>query len=102
LDQAITIPGWTNAYSSKYFSSCIYVSDSNRREFWKEERFGHILRREGSACMLFHPFWWHEQSLSPDEVFLASQSYLGSDRMKKYISICCKRYSQEKIILKRA
>ena len=50
LDQAISVPGWTNAYSDKFYAHCIYVSDSNRREFWKEDRLARILLG-GGYCM---------------------------------------------------
>lgn len=99
LDQSISIHGWTNAYSRKYYSDSTYVSDSNRREFWKEDRLPRILNSGGgeSACLLFHPLWWHEHSLDSDEVFCLSQSYLGSNRVGKYLSDCCKKYTSKHV-----
>lgn len=92
LDDVI-IPGWINAYQKEFFADVVYVSDSNRREFWKEERLSAALKDDKPLTLLTHPLWWKRHSLQPDTLFQASCRMLGSDRTAVHLSETSKIYS---------
>jgi len=64
----IEIPGFINAYSNTFIKEMVYVSDSNRRCFWEQERFWEAIYNRRSVNMLIHPIWWAERSLQPEEI----------------------------------
>ena len=69
-DIAIYIYGWVNAYQKEFYSDVIYVSDSNRREFWKENRLSSAIEKNKSLTLLTHPLWWKEISYSSEEILI--------------------------------
>lgn len=89
----VNIPNWVNAYQKAYYSEVIYVSDSNRREFWKEERLYTAINENKSLTLLTHPLWWKEVSLTSEELFEYTCKILGTDVVGAYLKETCKRYS---------
>jgi len=90
----VTIPNWANAYQKKYYLDVVYVSDSNRREFWKEERLSKAIDENRSLTLLTHPLWWKEASLTSTELFGYTCKVLGHDAVGAYLKTTCKVYSQ--------
>jgi len=89
----VSIPNWVNAYQKAYYSEVIYVSDSNRRLFWKEERLYTAINENRSLTLLTHPLWWKEESYSSEEIFEYSCKTLGFDVVADYLKNTCKRYT---------
>lgn len=89
----VNIPNWVNAYQKEYYSEVIYISDSNRREFWKEDRLYTAINENKSLTLLTHPLWWKEASLTSEELFEYTCKILGSDVVGVYLKETCKRYS---------
>ena len=92
LDDVI-VPNWVNAYQREFFADVVYVSDSNRREFWKETRLPMAIEEEKSLTLLTHPLWWKKQSLQPDALFHTACSVIGFDRTAAHLSETSKIYS---------
>lgn len=90
----VTIPNWVNAYQKEYYSDVVYVSDSNRREFWKEERLSRAIDENRLLTLLTHPLWWKKVSLSSTELFEYTCKVLGCDAVGAYLKATCKVYSQ--------
>lgn len=97
LSQDISIGGgYTNAYQPRYFGysdDIVYVSDSNRREFWKEDRLNVALTENRNLTMLTHPIWWHNNSLTSDETFDYVGESVGGQRVKQCLAETAKRYA---------
>nr|WP_319756993.1 hypothetical protein [uncultured Sphaerochaeta sp.] len=89
----VSIPTWINAYQKEYYSEVVYVSDSNRREFWKEDRLYTAINENKSLTLLTHPLWWKEASLTSEELFEYTCKLLGTDVVGAYLKETCKRYS---------
>lgn len=89
----VIISGWTNAYQKEFFADVIYVSDSNRREFWKEERLSMALSVGKSLTLLTHPLWWKERSFLSDDLFDVSCCNLGSNRIAASLGVTSKIFS---------
>lgn len=89
----VSIPGWVNAYQKEFYSDVVYVSDSNRRDFWKEDRLFLAMEGNKSLTLLTHPVWWKEISYDSDTLFLYSCKVLGEQCIAKYLEETCKRYS---------
>ena len=89
----ISIPDWINAYQKEYYSDVVYVSDSNRREFWKEDRLYTAISENKSLTLLTHPLWWKQTSLTAEELFRYACDILGADEVGAYLKETCKRYS---------
>ncbi|MBJ2357872.1 hypothetical protein [Sphaerochaeta sp. S2] len=89
----VNIPNWVNAYQKEYYSEVIYVSDSNRREFWKEVRLYTAINENKSLTLLTHPLWWKEASLTSEELFEYTCKILGTNVVEAYLKETCKRYS---------
>lgn len=89
----VNIPNWTNAYQKEYYSEVTYVSDSNRREFWREERLPKAINENKSLTLLTHPLWWKETSKTSEELFDYTCRILGNDVVRDYLKATCKRYS---------
>lgn len=64
----IEIPGFVNAYSDIFTKEMVYISDSNRRCFWEQERIWNAMEKRSSINLLIHPIWWGEKSLNPEEI----------------------------------
>ena len=62
------IPGFVNAYNDTFFKEMVYVSDSNRRCFWEQERIWEAMGNGRSTNLLIHPIWWAEASLQPEAI----------------------------------
>lgn len=88
----VTITNWVNAYQKEYYSEVVYVSDSNRREFWKEERLYRAIEGNKSLTLLTHPLWWKDASLTSEELLEYSCNVLGHDVVRKYLKDTCKIY----------
>ena len=98
LEQGIELGGWTNAYSEKYYGlseRIVYVSDSNRREFWNEERMGNAIANGRNLTLLTHPVWWHHSALSSDETFSYLSETVGSRHTALYFAATAKRYADK-------
>jgi len=67
-DFNISICGYVNAYDPRFFSDITYVSDSNRREFWKEQGLAEAIAENRSVCLLTHPLWWKNEELSDNRI----------------------------------
>lgn len=93
LLEDVTVPNWANAYQKEYYSDVVYVSDSNRREFWREERLAKAVNEDKSLTLLTHPLWWKSISLSPEELFEYTCKVLGHDAVGTYLKETCKIYS---------
>lgn len=89
----VAIPGWINAYQKEFYSDVVYVSDSNRREFWNEDRLPMAIKNQKSLTLLTHPLWWKETSLDSDEIFDYSCKELGENQISSYLIETCKRFS---------
>jgi len=89
----VSILNWVNAYQKAYYSEVIYVSDSNRREFWKEERLYTAINENKSLTLLTHPLWWKEASLTSEQLFEYTCKILGTNVVEAYLKETCKRYS---------
>ncbi len=89
----VSFPNWVNAYQKEYYSEVIYVSDSNRREFWKEDRLYIAINENKSLTLLTHPLWWKETSLTSEELLEYTCKLLGTDVVGAYLKETCKRYS---------
>ena len=92
----ISIEGWVNAYQREYYSDVMYVSDSNRREFWKEDRISRAISDEMSLTLLTHPLWWKENSYSKDKISEFVYAKLGSEVAISYLADTCNLYSNAK------
>lgn len=68
LNSEIRIEGFINTYDKAFFKEIIYVSDSNRREFWKQENWNDALNSKKSLQFLTHPIWWGHYHQSVYEV----------------------------------
>ena len=90
----VSIPNWVNAYQKAYYSEVIYISDSNRREFWKEERLSRAIAENRSLTLLTHPLWWKKISLSSTELFEYTCKVLGCEAVGAYLKATCKIYGQ--------
>jgi len=66
---AVQLEGFVNAYSSCFMDKMTYVSDSNRRKFFEQDRIWNALEEHRSIILLTHPLWWHEKSFSPDQLY---------------------------------
>lgn len=62
LDDMV-VSGFAGAYEKRFFADITYVSDSNRRVFWKEDRLRSALDRNDSVQLLTHPMWWAEREI---------------------------------------
>ena len=97
LSQDISMGGgYTNAYQPRYFGyseDIVYVSDSNRREFWKEDRLSAALDGNRNLTLLTHPIWWHNNSLTSDETFDYVGENVGGYRVKQCLAETAKRYA---------
>lgn len=89
----VFIPEWVNAYQKEFYSNVVYVSDSNRREFWNEDRLSMAIKDQRSLTLLTHPLWWKETSLDSEEVFNYCCKILGEGQVSSYLIDTCKRYS---------
>lgn len=89
----VLIPNWANAYQKEYYSDVVYVSDSNRREFWKEDRLIKAINGSKSLTLLTHPLWWKEASFTSEELFEYTCMVLGHNAVGAYLKATCKRYS---------
>ena len=98
LLQGIHIDGWINAYEAPYYSDVVYVSDSNRREFWKENRLPSALDSEKSLTLLTHPLWWHSESLGATETFDFACNSLGLLQVHNTLSSTAKLYKDKGIL----
>ena len=90
--------GWVNAYSERYYGfsdNIAYVSDSNRREFWNEERMGNAIANGRNLTLLTHPVWWHHSALSSDETFVYLSETAGSRHAALYFAATAKRYADK-------
>ena len=63
---AIEIDGLINAYETPFFKEMAYISDSNRRKFWEEERLFNAIENGSSIQLLTHPLWWREKDTSKE------------------------------------
>jgi len=88
----VSISNWINAYQKEYYSEVIYVSDSNRREFWNEDRLFRSIDENKSLTLLTHPLWWKETSYTSEELFEYACKVLGHDVVGAYLKSTCKRY----------
>lgn len=88
----IQIDGWINAYEAKFYSDIVYISDSNRREFWQETRLSDALDTGKSMTVLTHPLWWHATPLDSLATYHHACEVLGSQRVGTYLQKTCKRY----------
>ena len=99
LQQGIEIGGgWVNAYSERYYGlsdNIVYVSDSNRREFWNEERMGNAIANRRNLTLLTHPVWWHHSALSSDETFAYLSETVGSRHTALYFAATARRYADK-------
>lgn len=98
LNQNVVIDGWVNAYRDDFFGfseKVVYISDSNRREFWKEDRLPFALENGRTITLLTHPSWWHNSSLDSDETFEYLTKSLGSERVGQIVSATAKRYADK-------
>ena len=97
LEQSINLGGgWTNAYDERYYglSECIvYVSDSNRREFWKEDRLDMAIKGGLNLTILTHPAWWHNSALASDETFDYLCESAGRRHVANHFACTAKRYA---------
>ena len=84
LDQELNIDGLINSYSSKYFNSFGYCSDSNGG--WHH---GHPMKHDAIASglglhLLTHPIWWvggNEEPLQKLHSFLRRRSKFLEDQL---------------------
>lgn len=95
----VSIPGWVNAYQKEFYSDVVYVSDSNRREFWNEDRLSRAIKDQKSLTLLTHPLWWKERSLDSDAVFELSCKRLGENQISSYLVETCKRYANRDFLV---
>ena len=96
LEKDIGIEGWLNAYKDDFFGmneKVVYVSDSNRREFWNEDRLMDGIKTGRNITLLTHPAWWHNAPLSDDETFDYIISSVGTTRIRHLICSTAKRYA---------
>lgn len=68
-DPSAPLSGFVNAYSSRFMDSMTYVSDSNRRVFFEQDRIWDALESSRSVILLTHPLWWREESLEPEQLY---------------------------------
>ena len=68
-DPAASISGFVNAYDHIFLDSMTYVSDSNRREFFGQERIWEAYNSRRSVILLTHPLWWREDSLDREALY---------------------------------
>jgi hypothetical protein len=90
----ITVPNWANAYQKEYYSEIIYVSDSNRREFWKEERLFRAIDENKSLTLLTHPLWWKEDEMKESEIRNYVSEQIGKNKAISYLESNIKLYSK--------
>lgn len=93
LLEDVTISDWISAYQKEYYSDVVYVSDSNRREFWREERLYRAIEDNTSLTLLTHPLWWKDMSLTSEDLLEYSCNVLGHDAVRLYLKDTCKIYS---------
>lgn len=58
LESDIKLEGFLNTYEKRFFVDMLYVSDSDRREFWSEERWRTMREECPNMQFLTHPIWW--------------------------------------------
>lgn len=58
LESDVVLSGFTHVYEKRFFKDIVYVSDSNRREFWREPILEHAVSESRSLQLLTHPVWW--------------------------------------------
>ena len=68
-DSSIYVDGFINAYDKRFMDITTYVSDSNRRAFFTQDRIWDAVDNGDSVILLTHPLWWHETSLEPDQLY---------------------------------
>lgn len=88
----IIIENWVNAYQKEFYTDVVYVSDSNRREFWKEERLQTAMTKNRSLTLLTHPLWWKQENYGPDELATHFKKVLMDDQVAQYLKSTCKIY----------
>lgn len=94
----IVIQNWVNAYQDEFYSEVMYVSDSNRREFWKENRIQMAVEENKSLTLLTHPLWWKSLSYDQDSIVSYSCNVLGNEKILAYLSRTCKIFEEIKIL----
>ncbi|WP_422479455.1 hypothetical protein [Pleomorphochaeta sp. DL1XJH-081] len=87
------VQGWVNAYADEYFSNVVYVSDSNRRKFFYEDRLKNAITNNNPITLLTHPLWWHEEIADPEKTYELACEKIGSRAVGEYLSKTCKLYS---------
>ena len=95
LENNVVIEDWVNAYRDDYFGmneKVVYISDSNRREFWKEDRINIAKDSNRNITLLTHPVWWHNSPIDSDETFYYIVSSIGDYRVRRTVSETIKRY----------
>lgn len=90
----VCIPTWINAYQKEYYSEVMYVSDSNRREFWKEDRLYTAIDENKSLTLLTHPLWWKEESMNQESIESYVVNKIGSLESQNYLAQTCKIYGR--------
>ena len=96
LENNVVIDDWVNAYRDDYFGmneKVVYISDSNRREFWKEDRINIARDSNRNITLLTHPAWWHNNQLDSDKTFDYLVLSLGAYRTRKTVAGTAKRYA---------
>ncbi len=58
LESDVALSGFTHVYEKRFFKDIAYVSDSNRREFWREPIMEGTISEKRSLQLLTHPVWW--------------------------------------------
>ena len=90
----VKIAGWTNAYQKEFFADVVYVSDSNRREFWKEDRLQIALKGDKALTVLTHPLWWKNSHSTEEAIAHYAKNNLGEASVTKLLEETCRIYKK--------
>lgn len=60
LMENFRLKDFISTYEDRYFDDIAYVSDNNRREFWKDEQLFGAIKSGRSIQLQINPVWWKE------------------------------------------
>jgi hypothetical protein len=82
-----------STYEDRFFNDIAYVSDNNRREFWKEEQLFEAIKAGSSIQLQINPVWWKELLHSREAVLEYLWEKVKASVAESALKINCKIYN---------
>ncbi len=80
------IDGFYNAYDASIFNNFVYISDSSRRAFWRQDRLSTAINEGKSVNLVTHPVWWRKKDSDLDQCKNSFKTLFNETILDEYLT----------------